>query len=88
MTDLSPRETQVLELIAVGYENLHIVNRLRISIETVRTHVKSILRKLGALNRAHAVALAYERGILQPVYLQHPAITRTLSTMRTGEWAA
>lgn len=65
MAELSEREQQILELVAVGYENLHAAKHLHISIETVRTHVKSILRKLDALNRAHATAIAYETGIFQ-----------------------
>lgn len=61
---LSPREHQVLELIADGLENQAIADRLHVSVETVRTHVKSILRKLSSRDRTHAVAVAFRSGVL------------------------
>lgn len=61
---LSRREYQVLQLIAEGLENQAIGKTLFVSVETVRTHVKSILRKLHARDRAHAVALAFRTGVL------------------------
>ncbi|MGH3435546.1 MAG: LuxR C-terminal-related transcriptional regulator [Sciscionella sp.] len=81
---LSRREYQVLELIADGLDNQSIGKVLFVSVETVRTHVKSILRKLRARDRAHAVSLAYRIGVLtiaaepcQPVVRtprpEHPA---------------
>ncbi|MBM7770865.1 DNA-binding NarL/FixJ family response regulator [Actinokineospora baliensis] len=61
---LSRREFQVLQLIADGLENQEIARVLFVSVETVRTHVKSILRKLGARDRTHAVAVAFKSGVL------------------------
>jgi DNA-binding NarL/FixJ family response regulator len=61
---LSRREYQVLQLIADGLENQAIAKVLFVSVETVRTHVKSILRKLGARDRTHAVAVAFRTGVL------------------------
>lgn len=61
---LSRREFEVLQLIADGLENQAIGKVLYVSIETIRTHVKGILRKLGARDRTHAVALAFRAGIL------------------------
>lgn len=61
---LSRREHQVLHLIADGLENQSIAKVLFVSVETVRTHVKSILRKLGARDRTHAVAVAFRTGVL------------------------
>ncbi|GLZ37512.1 response regulator transcription factor [Actinokineospora sp. NBRC 105648] len=61
---LSRREFQVLALIADGLENQAIAKILYVSVETVRTHVKSILRKLGARDRTHAVAVAFKTGVL------------------------
>ncbi|TCP57300.1 LuxR family two component transcriptional regulator [Tamaricihabitans halophyticus] len=61
---LSRREYQVLQLIADGLENQAIAKILYVSVETVRTHVKSILRKLGARDRTHAVATAFRTGVL------------------------
>jgi len=60
---LSGREQEVLSLIAWGYSNEEISSTLRITVETVKTHVQHILRRLGARNRAHAVHLGYERGL-------------------------
>lgn len=61
---LSRREFQVLQLIADGLENQAIAKILYVSVETVRTHVKSILRKLAARDRTHAVAVAFRTGVL------------------------
>jgi DNA-binding NarL/FixJ family response regulator len=61
---LSRRELQVLELIADGLENQAIADLLYVSVETVRTHVKSILRKLSSRDRTHAVAVAFRTGVL------------------------
>jgi DNA-binding NarL/FixJ family response regulator len=61
---LSQREHQVLKLIADGLENQAIANVLFVSVETVRTHVKSILRKLASRDRTHAVAVAFRSGVL------------------------
>jgi DNA-binding CsgD family transcriptional regulator len=55
--DLTPRERQVLVLMGAGATNAAIASRLVISENTVKSHVKHILRKLGAGNRAEAVAL-------------------------------
>lgn len=63
---LSRREHQVLQLIADGLENQAIAKTLFVSVETVRTHVKSILRKLHARDRAHAVAVAFRLAVLTP----------------------
>jgi DNA-binding NarL/FixJ family response regulator len=61
---LSRREHQVLQLIADGLENQAIADLLFVSVETVRTHVKSILRKLASRDRTHAVAIAFRSGVL------------------------
>ncbi len=61
---LSKREHQVLQLIADGLENQAIADILYVSVETVRTHVKSILRKLSSRDRTHAVAVAFRSGVL------------------------
>jgi DNA-binding NarL/FixJ family response regulator len=63
---LSRREYQVLQLVAEGLENSAIAKLLFLSVETVRTHVKSILRKLSARDRTHAVTIAFRAGILVP----------------------
>lgn len=55
---LSRREREVLGEVLAGLDNRRIADRLRISEDTVKSHVKAIFRKLGARDRAHAVALA------------------------------
>jgi DNA-binding NarL/FixJ family response regulator len=62
---LSEREIEVLSLIAAGESNKVVAANLRISEETVKSHVRSILAKLGASDRTHAVTLALRRGIIQ-----------------------
>ena len=61
---LTEREIDVLELIAVGNGNKQIADRLSISEATVKSRVTNILSKLGANDRAHAVTIGLERGII------------------------
>jgi DNA-binding NarL/FixJ family response regulator len=61
---LTLREVEVLRLIAMGNSNLASANALSISEETVKSHMKSIIGKLGARDRTHAVMIAVRRGIL------------------------
>ena len=61
---LTPREIQVLELLAEGLANKAIAARLDISDQTVKFHVASICGKLGAANRTHAVRRAVRRGLI------------------------
>ena len=64
---LSPRELDVLGHIARGLEGKAIAEMLHVTPGTVKLHVEHILEKLGAHTRAHAVALAYSRGLLSPL---------------------
>jgi DNA-binding NarL/FixJ family response regulator len=61
---LTPREVQVLELLAEGLPNKTIAQRLGISDQTVKFHVSSISGKLGAANRTDAVRRAVRRGLI------------------------
>jgi DNA-binding NarL/FixJ family response regulator len=61
---LTPREVEVLELLAEGLPNKAIALRLRISDQTVKFHVSSISGKLGAKNRTDAVRRAVRRGLI------------------------
>ena len=61
---LTPREVQVLELLAEGLPNKAIAARLQISDQTVKFHVSSISGKLGAKNRTDAVRRAARRGLI------------------------
>jgi two-component system, NarL family, nitrate/nitrite response regulator NarL len=61
---LTPREVQVLELLAEGLPNKAIAARLQISDQTVKFHVSSISGKLGAKNRTDAVRRAVRRGLI------------------------
>jgi DNA-binding NarL/FixJ family response regulator len=62
---LSAREIEVLSLVSNGKSNKLIADELSITEETVKGHMKSILSKLGAKDRTHAVTLALKRGIIQ-----------------------
>lgn len=66
LAELTPRELEVLTLIARGRSNADIANELIVSDATVKTHVARIFSKLDLHDRAQAVVLAYESGLVQP----------------------
>ena len=64
--ELTPREREVMVLVAQGLSNAEISGRLFLSPATTKTHVSRILTKVGARDRAQLVALAYETGLVVP----------------------
>ena len=65
---LTRREMEILQLMAKNYSNKEIAAKLFISEPTVKTHVSSILRKLGQNNRAQAVVYSYKNGLVNDLY--------------------
>ena len=66
LAQLTPRESQVLRLVAEGYSNQEIADLLVIAESTAKTHVKRVLAKIGARDRAQAVVIAYQSGLMNP----------------------
>ena len=62
---LSQRETEILTLVALGASGADIARRLFLSPQTVRTHIRNSLCKLGAKTRAHAIAIALQQGVIE-----------------------
>jgi DNA-binding NarL/FixJ family response regulator len=66
LEELTPREHEVVLLVAKGLSNAEVGERLFLSEATVKTHLTSILRKLGLRDRTQLVVFAYERGLVTP----------------------
>jgi DNA-binding NarL/FixJ family response regulator len=62
----TPRELEVLRLVAKGHSNAEIADELHMSVATAKTHVSRLLTKLGARDRAQLVVFAYESGMMSP----------------------
>jgi DNA-binding NarL/FixJ family response regulator len=66
VAELTPREQEVLRLVARGRSNADIASELVVSEHTAKTHVASILQKLDLRNRVQAVVFSYETGLVRP----------------------
>jgi DNA-binding NarL/FixJ family response regulator len=73
LTGLTPREREVLTLLGRGLSNTELAEALTLSEATVKTHVARIFAKLGLRDRAQAVVVAYETGLVSPDRPGEPA---------------
>ena len=76
---LSPREREILGLLADGRTQGQIATELVISSKTVATHIQHILSKLGVHTRAQAVAIAFQRGLVDPDVRAHALLLSQLT---------
>ncbi|MCF3120072.1 response regulator transcription factor [Streptomyces arenae] len=65
LSALTPREVEVLRLIAAGLDNAEIARRMEIGVQTVKNHASGVFTKLGVRDRAQAVIVAYESGLVR-----------------------
>ncbi|MEU0650476.1 response regulator transcription factor [Streptomyces umbrinus] len=72
LSQLTEREREVLTALASGWSNTEIAKRLCIAPTTVKTHISSILTKIGVRARVQAVVFAYETGLVRPPWHQQP----------------
>jgi DNA-binding NarL/FixJ family response regulator len=76
---LTTRELDILRQMMLGMSNKSMASALDLAVGTVKSHVKSVLQKLGASNRTHAVAMAQRRGILSRDRIATAPVTRPKS---------
>lgn len=85
---LTRREAEVLALVALGFSNEDIGALLMVEKETIKSHVRHILMKLGARTRAHAIWIATRKGLLGTTSRSDSFAPSSASTLTSGqEWS-
>lgn len=72
--DVTERQLEMLRYVSHGYSNGEIAKKTNVALDTVKTHLRRLFAELGAVDRAHAVRIGFEEGMLFPAEHRRPRV--------------